>query len=417
MQLTPVTVTKEVYAEKPLSGRFYLGDTLSLLDELLQEYRGRVKLIYIDPPFLTGKQFTMRVRVGEKEWRRSLGSLVLPAYSDAFDTFSYFSMMERVLTACKELLREDGMLFVHCDFRANAKLRLILDDLFGFENFLNEIIWVYRTGGTARKYFSRKHDVILFYRKGKKYDFHIDSVYECRKEPRENHMRRHIDPDGRVYRSIRANGRVYTYYDDDPVAPSDVWDDLSHLQQKDPQRTGYDTQKPLKLLERIIKCASREGELVMDLFSGSGTTLEAAARLNRPFIGVDQCPLTVNILRRRLADTGFEIMLPPQSASPACQVTVEKGVGFYRLALNHFAAEPLYDYSPDDLVDNWAAGYFDGDIFRVFAEERRTRKTPALSGVLELPVFFGRLGVRISDIRGKNYYYRGNSLEINNLNV
>ena len=308
MRAQAAAVSRERYEGKGPRGRFYGGDTLLLMDELLRRYAGEVKLIYMDPPFLTGERFIMRARVGAADWRAGKGSLSLPAFSDDMEPDAYYAMMRRVLEGCHSLLREDGMLFLHCDFRASARLRLILDDIFGEKNLLNEIAWVYHTGGTARRYFSRKHDTILFYRKGRKYDFNIDAVLCPPTEPRQNHMRRHVDPDGRVYRSIRSGGRVYTYYDDDPVPPTDVWDDVSHLQQRDPQRTGYDTQKPLALLERIVRCASREGELVFDPFAGSGTTLEAACRLGRRFLGVDKCPLVPNILRRRLEGAPWELL-------------------------------------------------------------------------------------------------------------
>ena len=121
--------------------------------------------------------------------------------------------------------------------------------------------------------------------------------------------------------------RDSTYYDDDPVPPTDVWDDVSHLQQRDPQRTGYDTQKPLALLSRIVRCASREGELVFDPFAGSGTTLEAAAREGRRFLGVDMCPLVPNILRRRLEGAPWELLCEAEMAEDACTVEVRRGVG------------------------------------------------------------------------------------------
>ena len=258
-------------------GIFYLSKAEDAMGELLDRYEGKVRLIYLDPPFRTGERFEMRVRVGEHEWKSGRGTLALEAYRDPKELSAYLNLMRRVLMASRELLREDGMLFLHCDYRANAHLRLLADGIFGEENFLNEIIWAYQSGGRARNFFSRKHDVILFYRKTKDYDFNMDAVMAPRAAPRSSHMKRHVDPDGRVYRSIRSGGKVYTYYDDDPVAPSDVWDDLSHIQQRDPERTGYDTQKPLALLKRIILSTTRKGDLVADLFGGSGTTAVAAA--------------------------------------------------------------------------------------------------------------------------------------------
>ena len=399
MRAEAVAVGRERYGGKGTGGRFYLGDTLLLLDRPLRQYAGEVKLIYMDPPFLTGSQFVMRARAGAADWKAGKGSLVLPAFSDDMEPDAYYAMMRRVLEGCHALLREDGMLFLHCDFRASARLRLILDDIFGEKNLLNEIIWAYHTGGTARRYFSRKHDTILFYRKTRKYDFNIDAVLCPPTGPKQNHMRRHVDPDGRVYRSIRSGGRVHTYYDDDPVPPTDVWEDVSHLQQRDPQRTGYDTQKPLALLKRIVRCASREGELVFDPFAGSGTTLEAAHQLGRRFVGADKCPLVPNILRRRLEGAPWELWHETGLADAPCTVDVLRGVGFYHVTLRDI---PM----PWEMLDNWALGFLHGDELRVDTQAVRTRKDPELPRELELPVYDGEIGLRLCDVRGKSYYYR-----------
>lgn len=399
MRLDSVTVGRERYEGKGAGGVFYQGDTSLLMEDLIREYAGEVKLIYMDPPFLTGEKFVMRARVGAADWKAGKGSLVLPAFADDLSPQAYYAMMRGVLEGCHALLREDGMLFLHCDFRAAARLRLILDDIFGEANLLNEIVWVYHTGGTARRYFSRKHDTILFYRKTKKYDFNISAVLCAPTQPKQNHMRRHVDPDGRVYRSIRSGERVYTYYDDDPVPPTDVWDDVSHLQQRDPQRTGYDTQKPLALLERIVRCASREGELVLDPFAGSGSTLEAAFRLGRRFVGVDKCPLVPNILRRRLNGAAWELVWDAQPARGACEAEIMRGVGFYHV-------RPSALDVPWDEVDNWALGYQAGGVLQVHAQAARTSKCPELPREMQLPVYEGDAAMRLSDVRGKSYYYR-----------
>ena len=413
MALRPIDVTKEWHtgaADSP-NGLFRLGDAVEGLEALLPEYEGKVKLVYMDPPFMTGDRFYMRVRVGEDQWTKGRGGMALETFSDKLTRAQYLDMLRRVLSLCHRLLSDEGMIFVHIDYRAHPHVRLLLDELFGEDNLLNEIIWVYQSGGRSVKHFSRKHDVILFYRKTARYDFNIDAVKAVPSQPKPNHMRRHVDPDGRVYRSIRANGRVYTYYDDEPVAPTDVWQDLSHLQQKDPERTGYDAQKPLALLNRIVRCASRPGEWVLDPFAGSCTTLEAARRGGRNFIGIDNCPLTVNIARRRLAGANYAIQTPPLTDSdrvPVCEAGIRAGVGFFHVCLERFEAGiPAMPegHAPMDAVDNWSVGYLRPEGYRVMAEFARSRKEGALRRELAVPVYGGDLALCVGDVTGRSFYY------------
>ena len=408
MNLKQVKLGCEVHTGSGAQGQFILGDAAEQLRKLAETHAGQVKLIYMDPPFQTGDHFSMQVRVGENDWRTGRGSLRLQSYDDTRTREDFLSMMRQVLEQCRLLLREDGMIFVHIDYRAHAHLRLMMDEIFGEDNFLNEIIWVYQTGGRSLKYFSRKHDVILFYRRSAAYDFNIQAVMAPPTGPKNNHMRRHVDPDGRVYRSIKSNGRVYTYYDDEPVAPTDVWADLAHLQQRDPERTGYDTQKPLALLERIVKCASREGETVLDPFCGSGTTLDAAKRLGRNFIGIDNCPLTMNIVRRRLKDARYELIYPSADARPDVKAVALPGIGFYHVVLERFRMEDgACDRTFDDLdaVDNWSVGYIRDGKYVAMAESLRTRKAPRLNSTLDAPVYSGTLALCVSDVLGRSFIY------------
>lgn len=408
MELRRVGVSRELHAGGDPNGRFILSDAITGLDALMESYEGQIKLIYLDPPFMTGEKFVMRVRVGEAEWKNAKGSLPLETFNDTQTREEFLSMMREVLTRCHRLLRSDGMLFLHIDYRTHPYLRLIMDEIFGEENFLNEIIWVYQSGGRSLKHFSRKHDIILFYRKTARYDFNVKEIMVPPTKPRSNHMRRHVDPDGRVYRSIRANGRVYTYYDDDPVAPTDVWNDLAHLQQKDPERTGYDTQKPLSLLERIVKCGSREGETVLDPFSGSSTTLEAARRLNRNFIGIDRCPMTLNIARRRLHGANFSMEYPSFEGNPQCKASVYPGVGFYHVSLDQFELEEGYlgrEFKGLDGVDNWSVGYMRNGEYHVMADAVRIKRSPELKNVLDAPVYSGNLALCVNDVGGRSFCY------------
>ena len=409
MALTPMTLEREIHPSNGAKGLFIVGDAPAALRALLPEYEGRIKLIYMDPPFMTGERYCMRVRLGEAGWRRNAAGPALPSYTDRKDRAQFLALLREVLELSRRLLSEDGMVFVHVDYRADAHVRLLMDEIFGERNFLNEIVWVYQSGGRSTRHFSRKHDVILFYAKSERYDFNIDAVMAAPAQPRTNHMRRHVDPDGRVYRSIRANGRVYTYYDDAPVAPSDVWADVSHLQQRDPERTGYDNQKPLALLNRIVRCASREGEWVLDPFAGSCTTLEAALRSGRNFIGIDQCPMTANIARRRLAGASYGLLLPPaEGEAPACRVSVQAGVGFYHVTLEDFQGptDGLPEgTAPLDAVDNWSVGYLRADGYHVMESFARTRKEPALRRELAAPAYEGRLALAVSDVAGRTWCY------------
>ncbi len=408
MNLKQIKVGCEEHTGSGVQGQLILGDAVEQLHRLNETLAGQIKLIYMDPPFQTGDHFCMQVRVGEREWRTGHGSLKLQSYDDTRTREDFLAMMRQVLEQCRLLLRDDGMIFVHIDYRTHPYLRLLMDEIFGEDNFLNEIIWVYQTGGRSLRYFSRKHDVILFYRRSAQYDFNVQAVMAPPTVPKNNHMRRHVDPDGRVYRSIRSNGKVYTYYDDEPVAPTDVWADLAHLQQRDPERTGYDTQKPLVLLERIVKCASREGETVLDPFCGSGTTLDAAKRLGRNFIGIDSCPLTLNIARHRLQGAHYELVYPPVEACPEVSAVALPGIGFYHVVLEKFipeegACERTFDGL--DAVDNWSVGYIRNGRYVAMAESLRTRKTPKLETALDAPVYSGTLALCISDVTGRTFIY------------
>ena len=389
------------------SGLMLVGDAAEETRRLALEKPGSVSLVYMDPPFGTGQQFTARLRVGEKQWKTGHGSLTVPSYQDALDEKSYLELMRRVLEASKTLLTEDGLIFIHLDWRMNAQVRLLADDIFGGKNFINEIVWVYETGGRSKRFFSRKHDVILLYAKGPEYDLHIEDVASPRLGGPSNHMKKHVDEDGRVYRTITSGGKVYKYYDDEPVPPSDVWTDVSHLQQKDPQRQGYDTQKPLALLERIIKCASRPGDTVLDPFSGSGTALEAARRLGRDFIGIDLNPMCAEYARRR-APGQLSVFYPPRASGALLSAQAVPGITSRAVYLNEFVPEeglPPEAMGGFDAVDSWAVGTVKEGVFHVLDEEIRSFRTPAICGELHAPMDGSLLAVRVSDVLGRRSFF------------
>ena len=284
-------------------GEFYLGDSLELMPRLISEYGGKVKLIYFDPPFMTGREFDASMPVGEKGFAGDRAYYTkIPSYSDNWKSKEdYLAFLKKILLGAKELLCDDGVISVHVDRHASHYVRLLLDEVFGDNAFINEIIWHYHSGGSSKSSFPAKHDNIYLYGKTSKVKINPAAAGKSRTDKRHNHMKRSVDIDGRVYFSIKSNGKEYKYYEDDIVSFDDVWD-IPHLQQKHPERTGFGTQKPLELLDRIIRSCTKEGDIVCDLFAGSGTTLISALNNKRGYVGVDKSALSLLTFRRRLTE-------------------------------------------------------------------------------------------------------------------
>ncbi len=273
--------------------RLILGDKSHTLPALLPEFAGKVNLIYVDPPFMTGRDF----KSGEQL-----------AYSDKWDNNldAYLQWLYETFVLLHRLLARTGSLYVHLDWRVTHYARMLLDEVFGSSvsaddaGFKNEIIWHYQSGGRSRRRYARKHDTILFYTRSSQYCFHAERISERRGAGKRNHMRKGVNAEGRVFWTIKSNGRTYTYDEDSLMTPSDVWSDISHLHQKDPERSGYATQKPAALIERIILASSEEHDIVLDCFCGSGVTPMAAQQLGRRWIACDQGELAITTTRARL---------------------------------------------------------------------------------------------------------------------
>jgi site-specific DNA-methyltransferase (adenine-specific)/adenine-specific DNA-methyltransferase len=264
-----------------------------VLPALLGEFAHSIDLIYIDPPFMTGRDFTSGNQV---------------AYSDKWnnDLNTYLQWLYETIAFLHLLLAFDGSLYIHLDWRATHYAKIILDEIFGFSanaegpGFKSEIIWHYQSGGRSQKCYARKHDTLLLYTKSAQYCFHGERIGERRGQHKRNHMRKQVAVDGRVTWSIRSGGRLYTYDEDTIMTPSDVWNDISHLHQRDPERNGYATQKPAALLERIILASSDENDLVLDCFCGSGVTPTVAEQLGRRWLACDRSALAIQLTRERL---------------------------------------------------------------------------------------------------------------------
>ena len=273
--------------------RLIYGDKSDVLPALLPEFTNAVDLIYIDPPFMTGRNFMSNSQL---------------AYSDTWhnDLDAYLSWLYEVLLLLHTLLAADGSLYVHLDWRVTHYARVLLDEIFGYSSnaegpgFKSEIIWHYQSGGRSQRLYARKHDTILLYTKSAEYCFHAERIGERRGTHKRNHMRKQVGEDGSVTWTIRAGERVYSYHEDTLMTPTDVWSDISHLHQRDPERNGYATQKPAALLERILLASSEENDLVLDCFCGSGVTPAVAEQLARRWIACDASPLAIQLTQQRL---------------------------------------------------------------------------------------------------------------------
>ena len=271
-----------------LSGRdIILAENLDILRSLPA---ASINLIYIDPPFGTGvvrRLDAISLRAGPKTRKgfggRSYDYAVVSSqrYDDSMALDEYLEFLRIRLLEMHRVLTDNGSLYLHLDFRASHHARLILDEIFGRERFLNEIIWAYDYGGRARDKWARKHDNILWYAKSSQWTFNREEIERIP----------YMAP-GLVTPEKAARGKL----------PTDVWW-MTIVPTNSHERTGYPTQKPLKLLERIVGASSRRGELVADFFAGSGTTGVAAARLGRRFLLVDKNPEAIAIARRRLEPT------------------------------------------------------------------------------------------------------------------
>ena len=377
-----VSVNREVFG----SGENLLvcGNVMALPQEIRDLY-GKVQCVYLDPPFMTGEKFMRRRPYGETGWRTGTPAPRFPAYDDRYTSEKdYLRMLRRTVGIARELLQETGVFYLHLDWRMAAQARIMCDKVFGKTRFLNEIIWAYESGGRSRRYFSRKHDVILLYAKGKKYLFDLTRVPMSREDKRRNHMARGMDEQGRMFSRIVSRGKEYRYFDDDPVYPGDVWTDISHLQQRDPERTGYATQKPLKLLERLLLPVTNAGDWVVDLCCGSGTALAAAEKLDCRFAGMDLNPEAIAITLSRLKAQDLTVVCP--TGGGKVQLLTEddpagKRFSVLGLDMKHPAFPPKA--TPADNLESWELGTIQEGVFRVEQRFCRSFRYPELTQVLK----------------------------------
>ena len=271
---------RETYGEEVENWRnkIYWGDNLQVMSHLLKTYRGKINLIYIDPPFDSKADYKKQIELRGKKVENDRTAFEEKQYTDIWTNDEYLQFTYKRLILMRELLADNGSIYVHCDWRVSAYIRLILDEVFGKSNFINEIIWHFIKGASGNDRFGRKHQVIFWYsRTLNNAIFNRDKIgVEYNAET--------------IARAQRGEARYNATAEDlleRGKNPGDVWSDLHPIQGNSIENTRYPTQKPEALLERIIKASSDPGDIVFDCFMGSGTTQAVAMKLGRRFIGAD----------------------------------------------------------------------------------------------------------------------------------
>lgn len=279
--------------------RLIYGDNLLAMQALiagdeatgLPPMRGKVDLIYIDPPFDSKADYRTRINLPGADIEQKPTTIEQFAYADTWKdgTVSYLKMLYPRLVLMRELLSDKGSIYVHIDWHVGHYVKVLMDDIFGKENFLNEIIWCYKSGGAGGGGYAKKHDTILFYSKNN------------------SHLTFNIVKEKSYMMPWSGKNPAQVYYQDEKgtytlVNTKDYWVDIGMLATSSYERTGYATQKPEALLERIIKASSNEGDLVCDFFGGSGTAAAVAERLGRRWITTDIGKPATLVMRKRFID-------------------------------------------------------------------------------------------------------------------
>jgi DNA modification methylase len=291
------------------NNHLFFGDNYNVLCHLLTTYKEKIDLIYIDPPFESQANYSKKIFL---KGMQQIAPIYEMQYEDKWVQHDYLQFIYERLQLLRTLLSPTGSIYVHCDWRRAHYIRLMLDEIFGEEHYRNEIIWKRGTvkGAKAKgKQFARNHDTIFYYTKSSEYTFHRQYIPFDK-----NYMKRFNKDDGdglgpyrddqaigtrsqKAIEEMKASGKIFehkgklrikTYLKDlQGIVVDDNWSDIAEVNVRSKARTMYPTQKPEELLERIIKTSSNESDIVLDCFSGSGTTVAVAAKLSRQFIGVD----------------------------------------------------------------------------------------------------------------------------------
>lgn len=270
---------KEVYGQERDGwfNKIFWGDNLQVMSHLLKAYRGKIDLIYIDPPFDSKADYKKQIKLKGKDISNDSSTFEEKQYGDIWTNDEYLQFMYERLILCKELLSNEGSIFLHCDWHKSAHLRLLMDEIFGFDKLRNEIAWCYTgPGSPGMRQYNRKHDTILWYSKSNSWTFNSDAI----------RVASEVHQGGFKGEMGAAESSSYT---EKGKIPEDWWEFAvaARIPVDGKKRMGYPTEKPEKLLNRIIEASSNPGDIVFDCFMGSGTTQAVAMKLGRRFIGAD----------------------------------------------------------------------------------------------------------------------------------
>jgi len=343
---------KEIHGEEVDGWRnkIFWGDNLQVLSHLLKEYRGKVNLIYIDPPFDSKADYRKKIRIKQREVESNNTTFEEKQYSDIWNNDEYLQFMYERLILMRELLAEDGAIYLHCDYRKSHELRCLLDEVFGKENFMNSIVWMFGTRSSIKTSWKRSHHDIHFYKKSKDpvYNWNDEMVIEPLSEATIKKYRLE-DENGRY----RLNGRflkgspikgakdvdsnwekthpelvVRDYLRDGKVANDYFFIDIEN--QSSDNRTDYPTQKPEELLYKLISASTKPGNLIFDCFMGSGTAQAVALKLGRRFLGVDINLGSIQTTTARLLKASEQLRQRELDADGICYT------GFEIYNVNHY---------------------------------------------------------------------------------
>lgn len=289
--------------------RLIIGDNLFVMQSLLQEFKGKVNLIYIDPPFATGKDFSYKVQLKDQDKKQGQEAKKESrewAYKDTWggELASFLQMLKPRLLMMKDLLADNGCIYIHIDYHSSHYVKVLMDEIFGRENFQRDITWNTQSLNVAgfktqARNWIRASDNILFYSKSDDYILNKQFIPRSKQFIQKHYKKK--DEDG-FYRFTRRGNKIYLK--DDPGDPvTTVWNDIlsfNYVAPANSEGEGYPTQKPEALLLRIIRASTNEGDLVIDFFSGAGTTPVVAEKLGRRWIGVDIGEYGIHITKKRL---------------------------------------------------------------------------------------------------------------------